>query len=180
MMTGNDYPPHSSPCISAPEVIVNLPIRATYPVRRIFFLLSNAKNSRPTATRSSSCPEHILGHRADSTATERICADDRFLSCYRRHQKAGDLVIQSVELVAKFQELIFFHPARESQLFRSSASPLASYYLFLAIVVSKPQMLFELFLSITQVGLCFYGQHVINLVVKFLKGCSGSTTTLSL
>jgi hypothetical protein len=61
--------------------------------------------------------------------------------------------------MAEFQKFIFFYSANKSELFRPHAYPLTSNSLFLAVIVPKLQMLFEVFFGIAQVGLYFDGQH---------------------
>jgi hypothetical protein len=67
-----------------------------------------------------------------------------------RQQFAGLWIL----VVAEFQELILSHPAHESKLFRPDSSPFAGHDIFLTVIITELQMLFELVLRVVQVALC--------------------------
>ncbi len=79
--------------------------------------------------------------------------------------------------MAEFQELIFIHPAGESKLFRSDASPLAIHRVVLAVIIAKLQMLAEVFFRIVQTALCFGGQHPQFLAHPAHESCNEIITT---
>jgi hypothetical protein len=80
-------------------------------------------------------------------------------------------------IVTEFQKINFFNSASQSELFRANPKPFTGDCIFLAVIIPKLQMLFEVFFGIAQVGLNLGGQHPVFLRHFFGLDCNGILTT---
>lgn len=81
--------------------------------------------------------------------------------------------------MAEFQELIFFDPAGESELFRANSNPFTGHRIFLAVIIAKLQMFFEVFFRVVQVGLNLGGQHAVFYRIQFARVVMNSSQPIT-